>query len=335
LLHAFKLGQLVLSWSGQGVYQKAKLVNPDTSTPIGYEQWAFIPKNALPYLPYTADPNYCHSYSVDLTPVILDASIGAPGSGDVSASLKTTGNRDCSTPGTCDWRTILIGGMRWGGACRKTGTACNSGQCSVTTGTSCTTNSNCPSGETCVPNCVNTPITDPSDSTKGLGYSSYFALDVTDQSNPSLLWEYSSDNLGFATTGPAIVRVGDKATNGKWFAVFGSGPTGPMDTTNFQFLGRSDQPLKFFVVDLKTGALAATIDPGIPTAFSGSLYNASVDTDYDYQDDAVYAGYVKKSGSTWTDGGIGTIVTKHDPNPAHWTWRRDPLVILRHRQVLL
>ncbi|HET6515081.1 MAG TPA: hypothetical protein VFG09_07975 [Thermodesulfovibrionales bacterium] len=321
LLHAFKLGQLVLSWSGQGVYQKAKLVNPDTSTPIGYEQWAFIPKNALPYLPYTADPNYCHSYSVDLTPVILDASIGAPGSGDVSASLKTTGNRDCSTPGTCDWRTILIGGMRWGGACRKTGTACNSGQCSVTTGTSCTTNSNCPSGETCVPNCVNTPITDPSDSTKGLGYSSYFALDVTDQSNPSLLWEYSSDNLGFATTGPAIVRVGDKATNGKWFAVFGSGPTGPMDTTNFQFLGRSDQPLKFFVVDLKTGALAATIDPGIPTAFSGSLYNASVDTDYDYQDDAVYAGYVKKSGSTWTDGGIGTIVTKHDPNPAHWTWR--------------
>ena len=78
------------------------------------------------------------------------------------------------------WRTILIGGMRTGGACRKTGVACN--------------------GSTT--DCVNTPKTDPSDSTKGLGYSSYFALDVTDQSNPTLLWEFSHTGAWFCNHRP-------------------------------------------------------------------------------------------------------------------------------------
>ena len=69
-----------------------------------------------------------------------------------------------------------------------------------------------------------------------VGYSSYFALDITDQSNPTLLWEFSHPELGFATTGPAVVRIksrtegvfpltnstADANTNGRWFVVFGS-----------------------------------------------------------------------------------------------------------------
>ena len=79
--------------------------------------------------------------------------------------------------------------------------------------------------------------------------------------------------------------------------MFGSGPTGPIDNTNNQFLGRSNQNLKFFVRNLKTGALVQTIDTGIQNAFAGSMINAVADFDLDYQDDAIYVGYVKKAGS--------------------------------------
>jgi type IV pilus assembly protein PilY1 len=321
MLHAAKLGTLVLT--DTDAVQKASLVNSADGYNLGDEKWAYIPKQVLPYLAYIADPDYCHLYTVDLTPIIFDASING----------NPTDNKTASS-----WKTVLIGGMRWGGACRKTGTACNSKACNVTTGTSCTTSADCPSGEACDPNCVNTPITDPGSASKGLGYSAYFALDVTNQNSPSLLWEFSEADLpsgkglGFSTTGPAIVRVGNKKLNGSWFVVFGSGPTGPIDVNNYQFLGRSDQALQYHVLDLKTGAYKATITPGISDAFSGSLSRGAVDIDQDYQDDAVYVGYVKKctnsllspcTTNTWSDGGIGAIITHNDAHPENntWTWR--------------
>ncbi len=324
MLHAFKLGKLELTWTGQGDHEMARLSGSD----IGNEMWAFIPKNALPYLKYIMDPYYCHVFSVDLSPYIFDASIGEPGSGDISDATRP----DCPDPyntATCKWRTILIGGMRFGGACRKTGVACNSSSCSVTTSTSCTTDANCPSGETCVPNCVRTPLLDPADASKGLGYSSYFALDITDQNTPTLLWEFSDPALGFATTGPAIVRIGsDNTKNGKWFVVLGSGPTGPIQTSDHQFVGSSDQNLKLFVLDLKAGTLLTNppIDTGIQNAFAGSMLNSTLDADLDYQDDAVYIGYVKRTGTsptfTWTDGGVGRLFTKNDPLPSNWAWSK-------------
>ncbi|MEW6418813.1 MAG: hypothetical protein AB1480_11950 [Nitrospirota bacterium] len=298
MLHAFKLGKLELTWGGQGGAEKAKL----SGTDLGKEIWAFIPQNALPYLKYIMNPEYCHVYTVDLSPYIFDASIGAPGSGDIS-----DGTRDVSA-----WRTILIGGMRFGGACRGTTTACTdvSGDGSK--------------------DCVNTPLDIGGNS---IGYSSYFALDITDylayqddpvNHPPQLLWEFSNAQLGFTTTGPAVVRIGDSAKNGKWFAVFGSGPTGPIDTTNNQFMGRSDQNLKLFVVDLKTGSLLRTIDTGITYGFAGSMLNSTLDVDLDYQDDAVYIGYVKRTGSnpnyTWTQGGVGRLLTKEDTTPSNWVW---------------
>ena len=282
MLHAFKLGDLEVKWTGQGAYEKGRL----TGTDLGKELWAFIPKNALPYLKYLTDPTYCHIFSIDLSPYIFDASIGAPGSGDISNNTKTVN----------DWRTILIGGMRFGGACRDATGSCNS-----TTGG--------------LPDCVKTPAS-------GNGFSSYFALDITDQSNPQLLWEFSDSQLGFTTTGPSIVRIGDdKIKNGKWFVVFGSGPTGPISTTDQQFLGRSDQNLRLFVLDLKTGNLLRTIDTGIPYAFAGSMLNATHDTDLDYQDDVLYVPYVKKAAdSTWTEGGFGRLLTKENANPSNWAW---------------
>ncbi|MBI5051072.1 MAG: hypothetical protein HZC11_09465, partial [Nitrospirae bacterium] len=276
MLHAFKLGKLDVKWTGQGATEKAKL----TGTDLGKEMWTFIPKNVLPYLKYIADPNYCHVYSVDLSPYLVDASInGNPGD-----------TRDVNS-----WKTILIGGMRLGGACRNLGSTCT--------------------------NCVKTPVAD-------LGYSSYFALDVTDQNNPTLLWEFSNTELGFATTGPAIVRIGEAGKNGKWFAVFGSGPTGPINTTDHQFLAKSDQYLRLFVLNLKgpsSGSWTLNTDywvkgTGIATAFAGSMLNSAADPNSDYQHDVVYVGYTKADGSTWTQGGIGRLVTKEDSNPGGWEW---------------
>jgi type IV pilus assembly protein PilY1 len=290
MIHAFKFGKLLQAWSGQGTNDKAQLTNPDTSTALGSEAWAFVPKHSLPYLKYLTDTNYGHLNFVDLPPVVVDASISGS-----STATKTSSS----------WRTILVGGMGLGGASRITTSSCTAGA----SGT-----------------CVKTPRTDPADSSKGLGYSSYFAIDVTNPTSPDLLWEFSDPALGFSTSGPAIVRIGDSDKNGKWFAVFASGPTGPIDTTNHQFLGASDQNLKLFVVNLATGS-STTIDTGISNAFGGSLYNATVDLDRGgsvsgskYSDDVIYLGYTQKdtSTSTWTKGGVLRIVTKEDQDPANW-----------------
>ncbi len=54
------------------------------------------------------------------------------------------------------------------------------------------------------------------------------------------------------------------------------------------------------------------------------MLNATNDPDVDYKDDVIYIGYVKRTGSspnyTWTDGGVGRLVTKEDANPANWVW---------------
>jgi type IV pilus assembly protein PilY1 len=73
---------------------------------------------------------------------------------------------------TSHWRTILIGGMRYGGHARTRRTHHILLKHLFT----------------------------------NLGYSSHL-VDVTNQNNPTLLWEYSNPELGFATPGPAVVRI--------------------------------------------------------------------------------------------------------------------------------
>jgi type IV pilus assembly protein PilY1 len=296
LLHAFYLGKFSQLSSRP---QVAQLTDPNN---IGYgkEMWAYIPKNALPYLTYLTDPNYgtCHIYSVDLTPVVFDASIGTAGCSEANYWNCPKYNSD-GTANTAAWRTILIAGMRFGGACKAMDSTCSADH---------------PNG-VCAPAAV---------SGTSVGYSSYFALDVTDQDNPQLLWEFSgadltgsnADKLGFTTSGPAIVRVNartgssltsDKTKDGRWFVVFGSGPTGSIDTTYMQFLGNSDQNMKLYVFDLKQGPSAGitTFDTSTTigaNAFAGSLLNASHDSDTDYQDDVVYVPYVRQCGSLDSSG---------------------------------
>jgi type IV pilus assembly protein PilY1 len=300
MLHAFKLGVLDVTPADD---KKATL----TGTDLGKEEWAFIPKNALPYLKYLGDPNYPHLYYIDGSTVLSDVSIGCA----------DNDYWDCAkTPST--WRTVLLAGMGLGGASRNVSDSCTEG----TGGT-----------------CVKTPL-------DGVGYSSYFALDVTNQSDPQFLWEFSDATLGYATTGPAIVRlsatttvtlpdsttatVPDKNKNGHWYAVFASGPTGPIHSDTCQFRGYSDQKLRLFIVDLKTGTLLRTIVTDIDYAFAGSISSGTIDADRweknskgFYQDDAVYVGYVKKAGDgTWTDGGVLRLVTKESTDVNDWAYSK-------------
>ncbi len=89
MLHAFRLG--FIRNTGETL-NPAELCDDDLASTcshdsLGKEEWAFVPKDAMPYLRYMADPNYDHIYTVDLKPYIIDT--GA--------------------------QTILIGGMRLGG----------------------------------------------------------------------------------------------------------------------------------------------------------------------------------------------------------------------------
>lgn len=266
MLHAFYLGKLSLINDVNNKSLKAELLDSSSSYDPGDEVWSFIPKNALPYLKYLMDPDYCHLYYVDASPYIFDASIGTTG-------CTETKYWNCQKT-TDTWRTILIGSMNLGGACRNL-------------------------NETCT-DCVKTPV-------NNIGYSSYFALDITDQENPQLLWEFSSPQLGFSTSGPVVFRAGTSDKNGRWFVMFASGPTGQI--TNSEFRGRSDQNLRLFILDLATGQLLSTLDTGITNAFAGSILNSTLDLDDDYQDDVIYIPYSQWNGSSWV-GGMLRFVTK-------------------------
>jgi len=318
MLHAFNLGLLKEKWTGQGQSEKAQL----TGSNMGAEQWAFIPKNVLPYLTYLTDPNYNHLFYVNLSPVLNDVSITIPTyqSSDLSTlcvpatATCTSGlyydcpkqtciNRSSQNLVSSSWETVLVGGMGFGGASKNPGDACSS-----------------------VTECVKAPMWDPADATKALGLSSYFALKITDQNNPVLLWEFSHPELGYSSPGPAFMRVGSKYNNGRWFVVLASGPTGPLSGN--QFLGTSNQNLKLFILDLKTGTLLRTIDTGIARAFAGSLTNAGSDPDRwnpsapgNNQDDVLYFGYTKKDTATgtWTKGGVLRLVTNESTDPNSWS----------------
>ena len=339
MLHAFRLGKNVPLPSPDGI-QISQLTNPGTSPPtLGSEIWAFIPKNSLPYLKYLTDPNYNHLYYVDNTPLLVDASINKPASCDASLNYwdcprKTTTSGASLTMGETSWRSVLVGSMGLGGASRP-----QNGICNPITGT-------LPDS---LDNCVKTPLAD--SGYTNLGLSSFFAFDVTNSANPHLLWEFRHPQLGYSTVDPVIVRINgrkgglgpnandpDTTKNGRWFLVFGSGPTGPIETTSHQFYARSDQNLRIFVVDLNAVAPFVlnsnywVLEPSTPiaNAFSGSLATNGVNVDKKalnsnrfYETEVVYVGYVKPDTTatpkTWTDGGILRLVTNGDTNPANWT----------------
>jgi type IV pilus assembly protein PilY1 len=347
MLHAFKVGKIVKG--SQGYVSEVRNADGNAATELGNELWAYIPKNVLPYLKHLGNPSYKHLFYVDSTPTLIDASIGQSKFETESTTIDcdpcitgtkpyytcakvtnvdTSNNLLLDTSGSpsalnssvgTSWRTVLIGSMGWGGATRDYGASCT--------------------------NCVKNPIS-------GTGYSSYFALDVTNPESPQFLWEFSHPNLGFSSVHPAVLRIKDPSDNnspqrnGRWYVVLASGPTGPIDKGSNQMKAYSDQSLAIFVLDLKTGTVVRTFSPdssaimsgvghtqvsSMPSfAFGGTFSDATIDTDKgvnasNYSDDAVYLGYVRKdttSGSPslnkFVKGGVLRILTGDNADPADW-----------------
>jgi len=333
MLHAFKLGKLLQKWSGKQWHEAAKQEGTTGAGGMGSESYAFIPKNALPYLQYFHDEDYCHIYMTDGPTTLIDASIHKPSTCTLANYWdcpKITTMKPAPLPASgyiidydkTSWRATLIGSMGIGGA------TCDAAAAD--------------------PDRISTPLTV---SGNPVGWSSYFALDVTNQSTPQPLWEFSHPDLGATNVGAGIVKVGGNqkrctnndtitcstdtdcsagppgsqciTTNGKWLAILASGSTGPI--TSLEFKGRSDKTLKLFVLDLKTGALVRFIDTGIANAFAGSISTSAIDFEKtrsndsgNYQDDAIYIGYVQNAAS----GGVLRLVINDDIDPNNWTWSK-------------
>ena len=95
----------------------------------------------------------------------------------------------------------------------------------------------------------------------------YVMMDITEPRNPRVMWERTYDGLGLATSIPAPLHIGPRDGTGKWFLVFGSGPT--------DYDGSSTQSGHIFVVDMETGEpLGSGSDDWIwESARSGSYLN--------------------------------------------------------------
>ncbi|RWX49551.1 type IV pilus assembly protein PilY1, partial [Candidatus Electrothrix communis] len=162
------------------------------TTNLGEELWAYIPYNLQPHLKCLADEYYSHKYFVDKKPRIFDVQIFA---------------EDADHPG--GWGTILVGGMRFGGA---TVDAKDLNDFKDNNG-----------------------LEDPRQFT-----SSFFILDITNPDSPQLLGELTRNtdddyvDLNFTTSTPAMVSMrdgGKDAVTSTWYLVMGNGPTS-MDGTN-------------------------------------------------------------------------------------------------------
>jgi len=361
MLHAFWLGQVQKITDTKDPYRIASIVD---STNLGKEEWAFVPTNVLPFIKNCAESGYCHQYLVDGNPVLFDAAINKPTGCSESyywnCGRKTTysSGTTLNTAGT-SWKSVLIGSMGLGGATRN-------GNCNETLNKDSDPANNLDCIKTPNTGTVLLPVTDK-------GFSSYFALDISSPTTPQFMWEFSdasidadaslsaaekeaTKGLGLTTPESAIVRIntpsGNHNNNGRWFAILASGPTGTINTATRQFLGRSDQNLKIYVVDINpfnnsvttfkkcttagaTGCNYWVFDTGKKFAFASSLLNSTFDIDKGdaassgfYSDDVVYVTYTKASLATtgsqsgfpvaWDKGGVVRLITNNDPDPAKW-----------------
>jgi len=92
----------------------------------------------------------------------------------------------------------------------------------------------------------------------GAGGKGYFALDVTDPTNPNVLWEYSDTNLGYTLGNPVI----GKLTDGTWVVAFTSGYNNVGDGVG-----------RLYVLDAWTGTFKFSVSTGVGSASSPSGLN--------------------------------------------------------------
>ena len=313
---------------------------------LGAELWAYVPTNLLPHLKCLTEPEYSHKYFVDQRPRIFDVRIfpedDYSGVGNKSACGTAGGawdeeNAECLSDHPGGWGTILVGGMRLGGA--KVLAAD-----------------------------LNSDAGDTREFT-----SAYFILDISNpEKPPTLLGELTRTtdgnevDLGYTTVIPTMVVMnkGDEADDGnidaddghyyKWYLVLGNGPRGV-----YGLDGESDQkprvsilPLSWLIdpdpADAKDPRTAFRLPGDLPSSggdwpeggtfvlndSGNGFVSDPITVDFylkpDYMSDVVYFGTIEGSTANWS-GKMYRLVTRYEDNntqvvttPSQWYGIIDP-----------
>ncbi|HUJ19493.1 MAG TPA: PilC/PilY family type IV pilus protein [Nitrospirota bacterium] len=185
----------------------------------------------------------------------------------VDVSIGGSSDQPTDTKTASTWRTVVIGSMRFGG--------CGGAS----------------------------PQYPPTGASATVGFSAFYAIDVTDAENPVPMWEFSDADLGYATSYPGIIRTGDGSTNGNWYVAIGSGSQNLPKTA--QDISRST-PGYVYLLNLKTGDLVKKIALDHNAIVSDIL---SVDINNDYASEKIYFGT-----SYYSSGWKGKVVSIDIPN---------------------
>lgn len=258
-----------------------------TDFDLGAELWAYVPNAVLPHLKWLKEAANSQRHVYQ---VDLKPRIFDARVFSEESACSTSGrtDEDCIHP--YGWGTILVGGLRLGGGDIGVDTD-NDGSCDMDFG------------------------------------SAYFAIDITNpEVEPGLMWSFTDSSMGFSTSYPTAMRVGEK-----WFVILGSGPKNyeaVRQLTPSILYGGSDQSSKLYVVDAADGALEQTfimdsnsfaadpISADFDLAVTGGTY------DKEWSGEAIY---VATDGSNSGEEGriyrFKTIKADGSPeeNPANWT----------------
>ena len=127
-------------------------------------------------------------------------------------------------------------------------------------------------------------------------YSSYFAIDVTDPRNPTLLWDQWFPNMGLTTNQPTVLSVGrtwdglNRTWNSDdhWYLAIGSG----FDDFKGFVPGHTGS---LYIVDIKTGVLKKQFQTTENAYMTTPL---ALDKSLNYSVDALYVGENYDNGTT-------------------------------------
>jgi len=263
MLHAFSGGFWDIDSLAGSITVNRQRSGSDTNHRLGDEVWAFVPNAVLPHLKFLADENYLADEHISFVDGSLDSyevKIFDDASGNCVVSPEGTAASTCRYVN--GWGTILVGGLRYGGA---------------------------PYGI----DLDNDGDIEEDEFTR----SSFFIIDVTDPERPPVLIdEVSHPDLQLTTSKPALVRLqGSSSTDIEYRLVFGSGPDDLETATNtigngaLLFVYDFDDPNNLESVEISGDA---------NSAFIGDI--TSVDWNQDDIDDAIYFGSVAGTEETPT-----------------------------------